>query len=85
MNTRTLKSSFQNTKRHSKRSRSPKRVSTKKNDQTFVTFDPNTISFTISTKQSIHQRNMFINKKLSPSLNPIKNANEHECTKSICK
>jgi hypothetical protein len=50
----------------------------------FITLDPINKKFILSPKQSIHQRKMFINTKLNPSLNVIKHVKEEECNKSLC-
>ena len=56
----------------------------KRENNTYITLDPNVNAFTLSTLKSKHQRNMFVNNKLNPSLNVIKHVNEGECNTSLC-
>ena len=52
--------------------------------KTNVTFDPLTDSFSVGTQFSIHQRNMFVNHKLAPSLRDIKNEDVKGCNSKLC-
>ncbi len=49
-----------------------------------ITFDPIKKVYTLSPKQSIHQRSAFVKNKLNPSLNVIKHVKEESCNKSLC-
>ena len=50
--------------------------------KTFITLDPHTDSFSIGTRCSTHQRNMFIHQRLAPSLQTIKNADDNLSVKN---
>lgn len=61
------------------------KASTKNQPQeTFITLDPHTDTFTIGTRCSIHQRNMFIQQRLAPSLQQIKHSDDKSCNSNLC-
>lgn len=63
-------------------------MNSKTKKESFITYNPNTNSFLLSPKHSIHQRSIFINNNLNKTLKPLaddnrtKTENSENCSKS---
>ena len=55
-----------------------------KDDKTYITYDPNTNYFMVNPNMTKHQRQIFVNNKLNPSLNILKHVKEEECNTNLC-
>ena len=60
-------------------------MNSKTKKESFITYNPNTNSFLLSPKHSIHQRSIFVNNNLNKTLKPLADDNRissEKCSKS---
>jgi hypothetical protein len=50
-------------------------MNSKTKKESFITYNPNTNSFLLSPKHSIHQRSIFVNNNLNKTLKPLADDN----------